>query len=99
VKNTLEPSTVVRPNPRATYRKLADGSGGVVLHLDTAAYHGLNEMGAAIWGLLQEGVRFDRLVDELREQVEDPPSALSDDVASFLAGLHERDLVLFEPEG
>ena len=38
----IERDQMIRPNPRSTFRELAEGSGGVLLHLDTAAYHGLN---------------------------------------------------------
>jgi hypothetical protein len=85
---------MIRPNPRSTFRELAEGSGGVLLHLDTAAYHGLNEIGVAIWSLIQPGITFGALVDALRSQITDAPAALDDDVATFLDDLRQRDLVL-----
>jgi hypothetical protein len=85
---------VIRPNPRSTFRELAEGSGGVLLHLDTAAYHGLNEMGVAIWALIEPGITFGALVDALRSRITDAPPSLDDDVATFLGELRQRDLVL-----
>jgi hypothetical protein len=90
----IERDQVIRPNPRSTFRELAEGSGGVLLHLDTAAYHGLNEIGVAIWSLIQPGITFGALVDALRSQITDAPAALDDDVATFLDDLRQRDLVL-----
>lgn len=90
----IAPETEVRPNPRSTYRELADGSGAVLLHLDTAAYHGLNGIGALIWETMGSGTTFGQLVDGLRARFDDPPAQLEDDVAAFLRGLQERDLVL-----
>jgi Coenzyme PQQ synthesis protein D (PqqD) len=85
---------MIRPNPRSTFRELAEGSGGVLLHLDTAAYHGLNEIGVAIWSLIAPGITFGALVDALRSQIADAPPSLDDDVANFLDELRQRDLVL-----
>jgi Coenzyme PQQ synthesis protein D (PqqD) len=90
----IERDQMIRPNPRSTFRELAEGSGGVLLHLDTAAYHGLNEIGVAIWSLIQPGITFGALVEALRSQITDAPAALDDDVATFLDDLRQRDLVL-----
>jgi Coenzyme PQQ synthesis protein D (PqqD) len=90
----IERDQMIRPNPRSTFRELAEGSGGVLLHLDTAAYHGLNEIGVAIWSLIQPGITFGALVEALRSQIADAPAALDDDVATFLDDLRQRDLVL-----
>ena len=91
---TIEPGTSVRRSPRASFRRLENGS-AVVLHLDTAQYHGLNEVGAAIWELA-DGRSFQEIVDELREQIEDPPEQLEDEVAEFLEALHDRELVEYQ---
>ena len=50
----MDDAARIVPNPRAVYRKLADGAGGVVLHLDTAAYHGVNETGAYNDGIVAD---------------------------------------------
>jgi hypothetical protein len=90
---TIERDFMIRPNPRATYRKLADGSGGVLLHLDTAAYHGLNEVGAFVWSLLESGISFGDLMARLSHEFVDAPPTLEDDIAYFLRSLEERGLV------
>jgi hypothetical protein len=83
---------VIRKNPQVVYRALA-GEGGVLLHLESGAYHGLNEVGTLIWGLLDEERTFDQLVAELREHLLDPPDDLRGEVERFVADLRERDLL------
>jgi Coenzyme PQQ synthesis protein D (PqqD) len=90
---------MIRPNPRSTFRELAEGSGGVLLHLDTAAYHGLNGIGVAIWSLIQPGITFGALIDALRAQIPDAPPSLDDEVATFLDELRQRDLVAIADGG
>jgi hypothetical protein len=92
---TIRATTSVRRSSRASFRRLENGS-AVVLHLDTAQYHGLNEVGAAIWDLA-DGRTFEEIVLGLREQLEDAPANLEDDVTEFLEALHERELVEYVP--
>jgi hypothetical protein len=91
----IDDATVVRRNATVEYRSLGDEGGGVLLHVGTGAYHGLNEVGAAVWALLEptEGVSFASLIDGLRSQLEDPPDELSADISEFLEDLAARDLV------
>jgi coenzyme PQQ synthesis protein D (PqqD) len=91
----LDSSTVVRRNERVEYRDLGDGEGGVLLHLDTAAYHGVNEVGAMIWTLL-EGITVQQLLDEVRSRLNSTPPSLEKDVEEFLQELAERDLVSYD---
>lgn len=88
----IEPTTTVRRSPRATFRRLDDGS-AVVLHLDTAQYHGVNEVGAVIWELTEPAPSFEGLVAAVRERVEDPPGDLEADVEEFVYALKERGLI------
>jgi len=83
---------VIKKNPQVVYRALA-GEGGVLLHLESGAYHGLNEVGTLIWGLLDEERTLEQLVAELRERLLDPPEDLRGEVERFLADLRERDLL------
>jgi len=96
---TIDPGSRIVPNPRAVYRKLTEGAGGVVLHLDTAAYHGVNETGAFIWSKLEGGTRFGDLVAMLDAEMQGAPATLSDEVSAFLGDLAERNLVAIEPDG
>ena len=64
-----------------------------MLHLDTAQYHGVNEVGAAIWELTEPAPSFEGLVAAVRERVEDPPADLEADVEEFVYALKERGLI------
>jgi hypothetical protein len=66
------------------------------LHLDTAQYHGLNEVGAAIWELA-DGRTLEEIVRGLRDEIDEPPDRLDEDVIEFLEALHERELVEYLP--
>jgi hypothetical protein len=85
------------PNKRTVFRKMEDGAGGVLLHLDTGEYRRLNEMGATIWSLLQGGPTRAELIAALQSQVEDPPADMTDQVDAFLAALEERGLLEIRP--
>ena len=87
--------TAVRRNERAVYRELASG-GGVLLHLDTAAYHSVNEIGALIWTLI-DGAAVEEIADRLAKELRAPPPSLVDDVREFIDALADRDLVVLEP--
>ena len=77
-------------------RELSASEGGVLLHLETAQYHGVNPVGLLIWELL-DGERSVRdVVDAVRERVQNAPPELESDVMTFLNDVHERGLVLVE---
>jgi hypothetical protein len=93
----IDSTTLLRRNPRVESRSMGEGEGGVLLHLDTAAYHGLNEVGVVIWSLLEEQKRLDVLLQELRHQLQDVPPGFEGEIRQFLTDLAERDLILTEP--
>ena len=93
----IEATTLLRRNPRVESRSMGEGEGGVLLHLDTAAYHGLNEVGILIWSLLEEPKAMDVLIQELRGQLQDLPESFEEEINQFLGELAERDLILTEP--
>jgi hypothetical protein len=72
---------------------MGEGEGGVLLHLDTAAYHGLNEVGALIWRLLEEPKAFDTLLQELRDRLQELPPQFEEEIGQFVDELAQRGLV------
>jgi Coenzyme PQQ synthesis protein D (PqqD) len=88
----LEPTNPCpRPAPEVVYRDLAQG--GVLLHLGSGQYHGVNAIGALIWDLI-DGTRTTRQITALlADQIEEPPPELEADVAAFVGGLRDRGLV------
>jgi hypothetical protein len=89
----MEQDGVIRRNPNVVYRELAGEGGGVLLHLDSGEYHGLNEVGALIWSLIDGQRDLEALVDHLRDGLENPPDDLAAETERFLADLRERDLI------
>jgi hypothetical protein len=88
----IDPNVTIRPNPRVEHRTLTGGE-AVLLHLDTAAYHGLNSMGETIWEELGDGRSFGELVRAIRALLDEDPPELEADLAGFLEALADRDLV------
>ncbi len=76
------------------FRSLEDGT-GVLLHLDSTAYHGVNRVGALIWSLLETSPTFETLVERVRGRLADPPTNVDEDVAEFISDMGSRDLVRF----
>jgi hypothetical protein len=89
----IERGAVIVRNPRVEYRKLAEGGGAVLLNLDTAAYHGLNETGSVIWETVGEGKALGDVVPEVASFFEQPPPSLAHEVTAFIQDLVERDLL------
>lgn len=94
----MEPAATIRRSHRAVYRKLADGEGGVLLNLDSAAYHGINEVGTVIWADLERGPTLGSLLASLRDRLADPPAGWDQDVVAFLHDLADRHLITVEAE-
>ena len=94
----IRPMDVITKNPRVEHRELTSGE-AVLLHLDTAAYHGMNSTGALIWTSIGEGATFEDLVAGVRRALDDPPARLEEDVAAFVESLVERDLLAVTAEG
>ena len=91
--NKIEASALIARNSRVAFHPLTLGEGGVLLHLDTGAYHGLNQVGFLIWELLEEQRRFDQLLTLFRARVEDAPSTLDIEISAYVNDLRARDLV------
>lgn len=87
-----ELESTIRRNPRVVFRQLTDGT-GVLLNLDSTHYHGVDNVGALIWSLLDGPRTVGALVSELRSQLTDPPAHVTEDVQAFVADLKDRDLV------
>lgn len=96
---TMAADVKIQRNDRAVFRELADGT-GVLLHLDSTAYHGINRIGVLIWTLIEDGTTLVELTDAVRSRVLDPPAEIAGDVAEFVRDLSSRDLIVVEdPSG
>lgn len=86
----------IHQNARAVFRRIQEGQGAVLLHLDSGEYRQVNEMGAVIWELLSASPRRDDLVEQLRLRVENPPEGIVTEIDAFIESLRERGLVTLE---
>lgn len=86
------PVKYVRRENGIAYRAYGDGSGGVLLDLDTSLYFGVNAIGALVWDLIGSGTELSRIVGELEQRFDSPPN-LAEDVAEFIEELTARNLV------
>lgn len=86
--------TTIHRNERVVFRALASDAGGVLLHLDTADYFGVNAIGARIWQLLETTDDWSGLLQHLASELEAglPPEA-AHELLVFLDALAERGLV------
>jgi len=92
--SALTPESKVRQNDQVVARELSPAEGGVLLHLESAQYHGVNPVGLLIWELLDGERTVSEVIDAVRDRVQDPPPQLDDDVMQFLTDVRERHLVV-----
>jgi Coenzyme PQQ synthesis protein D (PqqD) len=93
---TLGADTKISRSAQVVARELSAAEGGVLLHLETAQYHGVNPIGLLIWEQLDGERTVREIVELVRGQVEGAPPELEDDVLRFLNDVHERGLVVVE---
>lgn len=90
----LSPETRLKRNPQVVARELAPPEGAVLLHLQTGAYHGLNQIGLIVWNHVDGERDVAALTEAVRANVEDAPPEVERDVVRFLEGALERELIL-----
>jgi hypothetical protein len=89
----IQSDTKLRRDPQVVYREI-EGDGGVLLHLESGQYHGVNDTGLAVWELLDGERTVAEVIAEFRSRVDDAPGALDQEVREFLGGLSARRLTL-----
>jgi hypothetical protein len=85
---------MVRRNPNVAARQLAEQEGGVLLHLESGAYHGMNPVGLLIWELLDDQRTVADLIEGVRARVQNAPPQVEEDIVAFLERAIDRDLIL-----
>lgn len=97
VRPIIDGNARVIRSAQVAAHELGGTEGGVLLHLKSGQYHGVDDVGWAIWTLLDGARTFDDLVQQLREQYPDAPERLPEDAWVFIQGLLERDLAAVVP--
>lgn len=95
--NPIALSTVVSRKVEILTSELGDEL--VMLDIETGFYHGLNEIGGHIWGLLQEPIAVADLYAHMLAEYEVEPEACQDELLAFLKRLHSRKLLHIHSEG
>ena len=90
----IDPTTRISRNPDVVFRSLEEEQGGVLLHLQSGAYHGLNDFGCLVWRLLEHERTFQSLGEAVRAEAEDVPDSADQDLSAFVEQLRERDLLV-----
>lgn len=93
----IDQATRIRRNPDVVFRQLEEEQGGVLLHLESGEYHGLNDLGSLIWRLIENETTFAQVVAGVRAETEDAPDEVEQDVSNFLDDLNRRNLVELLP--
>ncbi len=91
----IGPEAVLRRNPRVVSRQMEGRSGALLLHLDSTAYHSLNQTGALIWGVLDQPINVGRLLEILDREMGDG-AVLHAEILAYLEELAGRGLVEVE---
>jgi hypothetical protein len=90
---TLNDLIVAIPE-KVLFQQLGDaGDEVVLLNIESGGYYGLNEVGARIWCLIQEGRSIGEIIKALVKEYEVSEESLRADVRQFLDDLHSRELI------
>jgi hypothetical protein len=92
----IDPATTIRRNPDVVFRTLEEGQGGVLLHLQSGEYHGLNQFGCVVWRLLEQQQTMESLTAAVRAEADEVPDEADADLSAFVESLRERDLIATE---
>jgi PqqD family protein of HPr-rel-A system len=87
----IDPESKLSRRARVAYRDLEEG--GVLLDLESGAYHGVNSTGAAIWKLLEGEPTMRELVERFAASVDDAPAELEEHLTRFLEEIREQGLL------
>ena len=90
----IDPTTRISRNPDVVFRSLEEEQGGVLLHLQSGAYHGLNDFGCVVWRLLEQERTFQSLSEAVRAEAEEVPDSADEELSAFVEQLRERDLLV-----
>jgi hypothetical protein len=86
---------------RAVPEQVSSETGGefVILDLKSGRYHGMADVAARIWELVQDGATVGQIDRAIRDEYDVDPTACRRDVESFLADLRSRGLVEIDEVG
>lgn len=89
----IDPSAHIRRGEKAVFAELSAEEGGVLLHMDSGLYYGVNPSGVLIWEMIDGQRTLPQIAEEFRARVDGAPADLEQQIACFLDGLRERNLI------
>ena len=69
------------------------GDDSVILNVKTGTYFGLNEVGTRIWGLIQEPIPIEKIIQTLLNEYEVEPKQCEDEVLNLINDLLNATLI------
>jgi len=69
----------------------------VILNLESGTYFGLEQLGARIWALLQQGGPLRRVFEEIHQEYDVSPDTLERDLLRLVGELRTKGLVSVSP--
>jgi hypothetical protein len=91
-ERAVHEQTVVTRGERVAYQRIDEG--GVLLHLETGAYHRINAVGAVVWEAIGDASTLEDVTIAVEHSLDGPvPDSLSTDVEEFVESLVQRNLV------
>jgi hypothetical protein len=88
---TIQRDSVIRASPRQVSTQL--GTETVILGVERGQYFSLNEVGAAIWELIQDPRTVEAVCSELLSHYDVTRETLEADVLEILETMHAQGLV------
>ena len=89
----IEATTKVRRHTDVAAHELGGSEGGVLLHLKSGQYHGVDHVGWTIWSLLDGSRSVAEVGDELRRRFPSAGGRIESDLMTFIRGLLDRNLI------
>lgn len=72
-----------------------EGDESVLLHLGTGIYYGLDEVGTALWKLLEQGKTNKEITVHLLSEYEVSEAQLRQDLQQIISELQQENLICF----
>lgn len=86
----------IRVSPDVVHQEVSGEM--VLLDLKREIYFGLNEVGARIWEMINDGKSLDDVLDAIVSEFDVERSQADEDLHSLISSLAERELIML-PEG
>lgn len=88
---SVSPDRVLQPAPDVVFREI--GGEAVILHIGTATYFGLDDVGTRVWQLVTGGQAVGQVCATLAAEFDAPDAQIASDVSNLIDELLRKDLL------